>query len=54
LLSRRTVLRDVVARLRCQLCKTAPSSILIVDYPIENSEHGGQTASWHLELKREQ
>jgi hypothetical protein len=48
----RTMLRDVIRRLRCQLCKTVPSSIWLFDYPVENSEHGGQIAAWHRQLEQ--
>ena len=44
------LLRDVISRLRCQYCKTPPSAMWLVDYPIENSDHGGQAATWRVEL----
>lgn len=48
----RILLSDVVRRLRCEHCKTAPSSTWLVDYPIEGATHGGQVATWRVELAR--
>lgn len=48
--SGRERLQEVVAKLRCQYSKTPPSSIWLVDYPVENGEHGGQLATWRIEL----
>jgi len=43
-------LRDVVAKLRCQYCKTPPGATWLVDYPIESGGHGGRAATWHVDL----
>lgn len=47
---RRERLRAIVAKLRCECCKTPPSAIWIVDYPVEDANYGGQAASWRVEL----
>jgi hypothetical protein len=47
---RRERLQDLVSKLRCEYCKTPPSSTWLVDYPVENSEHGGRAAMWHVDL----
>jgi hypothetical protein len=46
----RTLLGEVVRRLRCEHRKTTPSSTWLVDYPIEGGEHGGRVATWRVEL----
>jgi hypothetical protein len=46
----RTTLRGMLERLRCQLCRTPPSSSWVVDYPIESGDHGGQTATWRVDI----
>lgn len=44
-------LSDVIARLGCRFCQTAPASMWLVDYPIETGDHGGRTATWRVDLK---
>ncbi len=46
----RCVIRAVIERLRCSRCQSGPASVWLVDYPVEGSEHGGQVASWHVDL----
>jgi len=43
-------LRAVVKRLRCEHCKTPPASAWLTDYPVEGGGHGGQVATWRVEL----
>jgi hypothetical protein len=47
---RRHQLHAVLKRLRCDHCKSPPATAWIVDYPIENSQHGGRVATWHVAL----
>jgi hypothetical protein len=43
-------LRDVIDRLRCEHCKSSPASAWLLDHPIESSTHGGQCATWRVDL----
>lgn len=47
---RRLPLSDVVARLRCEVCKTSPAEVWLVDHPIEDGRYGGVAASWRVGL----
>lgn len=48
----RMMLRDVVRRLRCRLCKTVPSSVWLVDHPVEISEPVAMAACKSAEAKK--
>lgn len=43
-------LGDVLERLRCDHCKALPASAWLLDHPIEGGTHGGQCATWHVDL----
>jgi hypothetical protein len=47
---RRRRLQDMLARFCCEQCKVPPAKAWLVDYPIENIQHGGRIAAWHVDL----
>jgi hypothetical protein len=47
---RRRRLGDVLAHLRCDHCKALPASAWLLDHPIEGGTHGGQAATWRVDL----
>jgi hypothetical protein len=47
---RRHRLHNILKRLKCEQCKLPATIAWIVDYPIEDIQHGGRIATWHVEL----
>jgi hypothetical protein len=43
-------LHAIIARMRCSDCGARPGPVWLVDHPIENSTHGGQVATWRVDL----
>jgi len=46
----RRQLGALLDHLRCDHCSSPPVAAWLVDYPIEDSTHGGRCATWRIDL----